>query len=59
MLGDGVAYVICEEHFNNLVLLATNIFVREAGEWKMTHHHAGSFRTRIEAPPSTEDRGVN
>ena len=59
MLGDGVAYVICEEHFNNLVLLATNIFVREAGEWKMTHHHAGSFRTRTEVPPSTEDRGVN
>ena len=59
MLGDGAAYVICEEHFNGSVLIATNIFVREAGEWKMNHHQAGHLRTQIEVPAPKADRGVN
>jgi ketosteroid isomerase-like protein len=59
ILGEGAAYVICEEHFNNWVLMATNILVREAGEWKMSHHHAGHLRTRLEVPPPKGEGGVN
>lgn len=41
VLGD-VAYVICYEHFGrSTFLVATNIFVRENGTWKMLHHQAG------------------
>ena len=58
VLGEA-AYVICEEHINGAVLIATNIFVREAGEWKLTHHQAGHLLARVQAPPPASDRGVN
>ena len=35
------AVVLCYEKLESGYLLATNIFVREEGGWKMTHHHAG------------------
>ncbi len=34
------AFVICVEHIRMVELIATNIFVKEDGEWRMTHHHA-------------------
>jgi hypothetical protein len=36
------------------VLIATNLFVREGGGWKMAHHQAGptSERPNIVAPPA-------
>ena len=40
MLGP-VAFVVCFEVLDNGFLVATNIFAREAGSWKMTHHQAG------------------
>ena len=58
VLGEA-AYVICEERVNGAMLIATNIFVREAGEWKLTHHQAGHLLTRVQAPPPADDRGVN
>jgi ketosteroid isomerase-like protein len=58
VLGEA-AYVICEEHINGAVLIATNIFVREAGEWKLAHHQAGHLLARIQAPPPAGDLGVN
>ncbi|MFN3231742.1 MAG: nuclear transport factor 2 family protein [Alphaproteobacteria bacterium] len=36
-----VAVVLCYEQLDNGHLLATNIFVREEGAWRMAHHHAG------------------
>jgi hypothetical protein len=38
-------------------LAATNVFVLEAGEWKMVHHHAGP----LQQPVATEPRasGLN
>lgn len=38
--GDG-AFVVCEERLPGVTLLATNVYVREDGAWRMVHHHAG------------------
>ena len=35
------AFVVCVESLEGGRLVATNVFVREAGEWRMVHHHAG------------------
>jgi ketosteroid isomerase-like protein len=45
-IGDS-AYVICEEHVAGAVLVATNVFVREAGVWKLAHHQAGHVAARM------------
>lgn len=41
LLGDA-AYVVCIEHLPGGHLVATNVFVREDGAWKMSHHQAGA-----------------
>ncbi len=35
------AIVICYEMMASACLLATNVFVREDGAWRLAHHHAG------------------
>lgn len=40
VLGD-VAYVVCFETIETSHLVATNVFVREDGAWRMVHHQAG------------------
>ena len=35
------AIVLCYELMQSACLLATNVFVREAGTWRLAHHHAG------------------
>jgi len=40
-LGDA-AYVTCNEHLARSTLIATNIFMREGGNWKIVHHQAGA-----------------
>lgn len=35
------AMVICTELLPEGQLVATNLYVNEGGDWKMTHHHAG------------------
>src|SRR5688572_13059174 len=49
VVGD-VATVVCLEGAKGEApsLVATNVFVREAGEWKMVHHHAGPLARRPE-----------
>jgi ketosteroid isomerase-like protein len=37
---DGFAIVICEEELAGGHLVATNIFVKENGGWRMIHHQA-------------------
>lgn len=39
VLGDS-AFVVCEEQVAEDVLVATNVFVREGGRWKLAHHQA-------------------
>jgi len=44
-----MAFVICVESLQGGRLAVTNVFVRESGEWRMVHHHAGPIaRTRDE-----------
>ena len=43
-LNGDVAYVICYEAIDRAFLIATNLFVREDGTWKMVHHQAGATR---------------
>jgi len=50
LLGE-VAVVVCYEVIGKGVLVATNIFMREQGLWKMAHHQAGPAP---ELPPSGE-----
>lgn len=51
MVGD-VAYVVCNELLPGAELSATNVFVREAGTWKLVHHQAGPVASRVEEPRS-------
>lgn len=40
-LGPDHGMVLCYEQVGQALLLATNVFGREAGEWRLLHHHAG------------------
>jgi ketosteroid isomerase-like protein len=40
LLGDH-ALVLCRELVGGSPLAATNLFVREEGDWKLLHHHSG------------------
>jgi hypothetical protein len=44
-----VAMVICEEELPGNTLTATNLFVKEGGDWRMVHHHAGPVFMRQQA----------
>ena len=41
------AYVICYEQVTSGLLIATNIFVKESGAWRMMHHHAGPTTAKL------------
>ena len=45
------AFVVCYEMLGVAVLVATNLFIKEAGNWKLVHHHAGPCN----APPDFEE----
>ncbi len=51
----GLGIVICYEVLGPNVLVATNLFLREDGAWRMAHHHAGPCGVPpaelAEAPP--------
>ena len=34
-------FVVCIEHLGDGVLVATNYFVQEGGQWRLVHHQAG------------------
>jgi ketosteroid isomerase-like protein len=46
VMGDS-AYVVCGESIEGAELVATNLFVREDGTWKMVHHQAGPVHRRV------------
>ncbi|HJU16515.1 MAG TPA: nuclear transport factor 2 family protein [Stellaceae bacterium] len=41
-----VALVLCEEELEGGTLAASNLFVREDGEWRLAHHQAGQIVRR-------------
>lgn len=59
ILGD-VAFVTCTELVDDGQLVATNLFAREDGGWRMVHHHAGpvAMHERLSRPTPT-DAGPN
>lgn len=42
-----MGFVVCSELLPGGELIATNIFVREAGSWKICHHHASPIARQI------------
>lgn len=54
LLGDA-AYIVCHEapRGETPILVATNIFVREQGRWRLVHHQAGQLATPPDAVAST------
>ena len=52
----GLAVVTCHELIDGSTLVATNLFVREAGTWRLCHHHASPLapgRPRARPPEPT------
>jgi ketosteroid isomerase-like protein len=50
VMGDA-AFVLAVESIQSTELVATNLFVREDGAWKMVHHHAGLLAGRRSRRP--------
>jgi len=50
VLGDS-AYVVCGEIVQGTELVATNLFVREDGAWRLVHHQASPVHRRVQARP--------
>lgn len=40
-----IAMVLCEEELSAGHLAATNVFIKEDGDWRLLHHHAGPILT--------------
>ena len=40
-LREGMAVVVCTEVLQEVELVATTLFVRDQGRWRMLHHHSG------------------
>ena len=53
LYGD-TALVVCEEELEGGTLVASNVFVRESGHWRIVHHQAGQLVAR--RPPRREAR---
>ena len=53
-ISGAMAFVVCYEEIQGQYLIATNVFVREGGPWRMVHHHAGATSG---APPEESDAG--
>lgn len=49
------SFVVCYELIGNSLLAATNIFVMEAGVWKMVHHQAGPCSPPAAGLPAEPD----
>ncbi len=45
LYGDA-ALVVCEEELDGGTLIASNLFVREDGAWRIAHHQAGQLVAR-------------
>ena len=59
LLGEA-AFVVCHEAIDDTHLVATNVFVREDGRWKLVHHQSGPMSARRPATPARKpiNRGL-
>ncbi len=48
------AFVVCYEEIDGQFLIATNIFTREGGRWRLVHHQAGPTAG---VPPEEDEAG--
>lgn len=48
IMSELTALVICREDLESTQLIATNVFVREEGEWRMTNHQASRLPAQAE-----------
>jgi hypothetical protein len=39
------AFIVCTERLGEATIVATNLFVEEAGVWRLLHHHGGPTST--------------
>jgi hypothetical protein len=49
------AMVLCTEAFDSTRIVASNLFVFEDGDWKMTHHQATHLPCNAKNPPRSHD----
>jgi hypothetical protein len=54
IVGD-IGLVACYERFANQHLVASNLFIRADGRWRMIHHHAGPL-ARVPDEAKVEDQ---
>lgn len=54
-----MGFVICKELVGPHKLLATNVFVREAGQWRLVHHHAAPVYAEDAPLDETPERSLN
>lgn len=54
-----VATVLCYERVPQSYLIATNVFTREGGLWKLVHHQAGPTNGSPEAHQDEEPPKIN
>jgi len=53
------ATVLCFEEVGGGFLIATNVFVREGGRWRMVHHQAGPTNGEPSAETETPTGNIN
>jgi hypothetical protein len=53
------ALVICREVLSEAKLVATNVFVREAGAWRLVHHQAAGVSQSAEEDDETGPHTLN
>lgn len=58
LYGDA-AFVVCIEAFPGGSLVATNVFVRERGRFRLVHHQASPAPRALRPPPAPPRRDVN
>ena len=51
--------VVCREHIGEHILLATNVFVCENGQWSMIHHHAAPIMPDDEEDEEDDEDDVD
>lgn len=49
------AFVLCTECMGTTRVIASNLFVLEGGEWRMTHHQATHLPHNVNSPPRAGD----